>query len=447
MPERIVEFKPLGESWAPIRTALDEQRLAWKGLSLAALGTVAARFEQAVCTPFEKSFETSTSGQWQASRWVGSFTHAGQSWSIEPRIGWPRFMLMLGDVFSIGVGPAGGVAMANESDLTSLAWLLSFQSAWCRHRGAAKAFVRREADAAPALRGQLDLSSQISKLVDKHTFACRYDELTYDNPINQGTMLAIRFLKQHGRFPFNGVGEHHRITREWQETLLSNGVQTPANFPADIVRWSRSNDGFRAAHRLAELIVGERKASASHGRDLNAFLFDSAEVWELYLYHQLSAALAALGEQFAGFVVHWPRGKRGEPDALLEWQGRKLLFNIPDLNILRPDGTVALVIDAKYRRYRPPTEDPEIVWQMFCYAANANRRDSESWPPTLLLYPRCKNFNNELPCELGRGHFLASGSPLIAQSLDLPEVAGAAEDWHANVRKQLQSLLLQQLAH
>ena len=321
----VTEFDGLPDAWAPISSALTEKRLDWKGLSLAALGSVATRFE-VVCQPFEQSSE----GQWQVLRWVGCFTHAGQSWCIEPRIGRQRFLAMIGDVFSIGVSPGGGVSLSDENNLTSLAWLLAHDSAWRRHRGAAKAFVRREVCDAPSLRGQLDLAAQLGKLVDKHHFACRYDDLTYDNSINRGTLLAIKVLKQHGSFPFNGTGNHHRIAREWQAALQANGVETPAHFPAGSVRWSRANDGFRAAHLLAELVVGERQTTASATRDTSAFLFDSAEVWELYLHRQLQAALRELSHEFPDYVVDWPRERRGTPDALLEWQGQRILSQIPD---------------------------------------------------------------------------------------------------------------------
>ena len=445
----ITEFDQLSDKWKPVKAALNAERMLWRGISLASLGSIGARFA-VDCVPFEK-----IEGEWKASRWVGNFTFDGQSWRIMPRVGWPRFVAMLSTAFSVGVNDGGGLRAGdgNDGNLIPLAWVLAFESAWRQHRGAAKSFVRREVTDAPALRGELNLALQLDKLVDRHAFACRYDELTYDNPVNRGALLAIKLLKQHGRFPFYAnSGRYHRIAREWQEALLANRVETPAHFPAEAMRWSRANDRFRAAHALSELVVAERQITASAGRTVTAFLFDSAEVWELYLWRQLQCVVQQSGK-FSGFSVEWPREHQGEPEALLLWQGRRVGWSIPDLRIRRPDGSLALIVDAKYRYFRPPTEDGEIALQMFNYVAIASQ-NGEKCPPATLLYPdferldrpKCCDING--PRELGRGLLLTQGGvSLSAWAVQLPPVdkKNDSQAFQKCVREQLEEILRREI--
>jgi McrBC 5-methylcytosine restriction system component len=458
MTVTLLEFGSLSRhTHAALFQALDEKRLQWRGMSLARLGRLATDF-QVECQPFLRSWEEKDAAEgWQASRWVGRFPCDGETYCIKPRIGWPRFEVMLETVLSVGRQEGGAFrrSMSDEVDLARLVWVLAHEIAWRRHRGAAKAFVRREERDAPALRGELNLAAQLVKFTDRHTLACRYDDLTYDHPVNRGSLLAIKKLQQHGDFPFNGTSTYDRIVREWREALTSNGVETPAHFPAGFMRWSRANDGFRAAHALAEIVVGERQATATSGGGAAAFLFDSAEVWELYLCKQLSAVVGELTDKLPGYTVEWPRERPGPLDALLVWESTRVAAQIPDIRIRKPDRSVALVIDAKYRRFKPPTEDVEIAIQMFHYAATAKGPKEEHWPPAVLIYPSCTSPDlNPRPGESGpfpsgRGLFgVGDKSSLSAWWVALPQIGDeqiSLTAFQNDVRRQLKKIIEKEL--
>jgi hypothetical protein len=226
----------------------------------------------------------------------------------------------------------------------------------------------------------------------------------------------------------------------------------PEHFPAELMRWSRSNDGYQPSHLLAELIVAERRTTSGGGRGVSAFFFDSAEVWELYLWRQL---VAVVGCDFPDYCVEWPREKRGAPDFLLRWEGRPVGERIPDLLIQRRDGSKALVVDAKYRTYRPPTDDGNLAVQMFEYVAMAERTGTT--PPAVLLYPMCKELNpspgssTEQPRHLGRGRFNLPGKPpLTAWGIPLPDLDQKAtlanpHAFHTTVRQHLKMILCTEL--
>ncbi|WP_295441626.1 hypothetical protein [uncultured Thiodictyon sp.] len=434
-----------------LSNALDERRLRWRGISLAQIGTVAARFD-VECVPFIFRTYIAAAPSWCATRWVGQFGFEGESYTILPRIGWGRFEAMLTAVLSVGTMGEGGIpsAASGEGDLLPLAWVLVHEAAWRRNRGAAKAFVRKSVSDAPALRGELDLPAQLAKLIDKQNFACRYDELTYDHPVNRGTLLAIRTLEQHRRFPFNCTGGFHRIAREWAEALAANGVALPERFPAEAMRWSRANDSFRAAHVLAAMIVAERQSASRGGKGVPGFLFDSAEVWELYLWRCLKEVIAEFPE-FHDCEVEWPRENRSAPEPLLFWQGLPVAPRIPDLRIRRGHD-VALVIDAKYRFFQPPTAEGggDLAVQMFQYAAMGSRDHAERSPPVVLIYPSCEDLRNgpgdESPYLLGSGRFNLPGDPpLTAWAVKLPVLEGiqpaACAGFHREVRAQLRHIL------
>ena len=445
----IVEFESLNvEEHEELCRALTDDRLKWAGVSLARLGRLATNFEIA-CEPFTPAYnDTGSLDTWKASRWVGHFLLDGEAYSISPRVGWARFLLMLEGAISVGIQEGGSVQRGNEGNLAPLVWVLLHEMAWRHHRGPAKAFVRRHEHDAFALRGQLNLGEQLIKLNNSHTIACEYDELTYDHSVNRGTLLAIKRLRQDKLFPFNGSTSYDVMARAWSEALMSAGVESPSRFPKGYMRWSRANDGFRAAHAIAEMVVDKREGRANIGRGPASFLFDSAEVWELYLFRQL-VILAREWSVLAELTVEWPRERLGPPDTLLKWQGRDLYAQFPDIRLIGDKGRVELVIDAKYRIFKAPTEtDVDFALQMFRYAATANREADDCWPPTVLLYPSCEGLNpseRRGPLLKGKGRFNVSGEPNIAAwAIELPTCTDAFKskaEFHSYVRNQLKEVI------
>jgi hypothetical protein len=419
--------------------ALAENRLQGRGMSLAARNPFLPDFA-VECQPFDGQGD-----DWRVSRWVGNFAIDAIDYTIQPRVGWPRFYAMLANALSIGVVANGGSTgnAASGSDLTALAWVLAHENAWRRHRGPAKAFVRREVADATELRGELDLARQLAKLPDQlHTLACRYDELTFDHPVNRGSRLALRKLSERQRFPYSGSSDFRRLAQDWDNTLAVNQIEAPVQFPADPVRWSLANSGFRAAHALAEQVVEGRQYVAGRGRQ-QAFLFDAAEIWELYLFHQVHEVIQADFKD-TGLRVEWPRARLAVPDHLLIWDGHPVGMLIRDIEIRRDD-TLEVVIDAKSRTYKSLHNDTEVASQMFRYVANETNCEGNP-PPAVLLYPSCEGFNWDIgdgPFPRGSGEVRnrERSSAIQAWSIRLLESGKKEMAFHEDVRRQLRHIL------
>jgi hypothetical protein len=435
------EFEKLDKAkHSSLIQALSENRLQGRGISLAARNPFLPDFA-VECQPFVGQRD-----DWWVSRWVGNFAIDTIGYTLQPRVGWPRFYAMLANMPSIGVLANGGSTgnAASGSDLTALAWVLAHEEAWRRHRGPAKAFVRREEAGCAELRGELDLDRQLAKLPDQmHTLACRYDELTFDHPVNRGSRLALRQLARRQRFPYNGNSDFRRLAQDWDNSLAVNQIEAPAHFPADLVRWSLANSGFRTAHALAEQVVAERQHDADRGRQ-QAFLFDAAEIWELYLFQQIDEVIQA-DFKGMGLRVEWPRARQATPDHLLIWDGHPVGMLIRDIEIRRDDNSLAVVIDAKSRTYQSLQIDTDIARQMFNYVASAPNGESHP-PPAVLLYPSCGGINpstGDGPFQRGSGEVRMRNcsSAIQAWAIRLPEPDKEEITFHEDVQRQLRNIL------
>ena len=388
-------------------------------------------------------FERGPDG-WSVSRWVGSISVDGMPVSIIPRIGEARFMRMLASALQAGVTHSSSVLSARQTrgmdDLLPLVWWLNWQDA-LRRNGLPKSYVERESMDCTELVDTLDLAAQlIGNHHRKHRLACRWTDLTLDNPINRGALRVLDHLRERQRFPFCGASGIQREALGWRERLGVSGVRVIPNPFVSTVRWSPANQRFQTAHALGKAILAEtamKDARSEH----HAFglLFDSAEVWEMYLLKRLQGLMSP------GHELVWPR--HGQADYLLRWQGRPVRGLIPDFEIRdRDSGTVLAILDAKYRHYAGL--DPEIASQMALYAMRA-QRDSGQPPAMGLIYPRVtgstddgSGINQHLPAAgcLGVGDYNLPGQPrLIAWTIELPQATD--EDFEHKVERQLRTLL------
>jgi hypothetical protein len=403
-------------------------------------------------------FILSGNGDVVASRYVGRFSYGAAQFEIKPRIGWARFGLMLEEVVSVALGGSGmfrpETARLQQGDILALIWCLTLLSAWRRSGGLApKLFETLSAIDRTSLRGRLDVATQIKfNLVNKHHLACTWDEATIDNPINQGILTVIDHLRNDRRFPFQNQvnGQTTRFQRQLNEissSLIAANVARPTHFPARKVRWSRANDRFRSVHRLGRTLLEQGRAAGPEGDDQDSLLLDSAEIWEMFLFHRLRRALTT---KCSGLVLSWPRDEMADRRYMLEWNKQRGQLLIPDMIVKGSDGRCVAIIDAKYRHFVSPTQDRELACQMALYASIYTRREVP--PVMVLVYPSIRrtrqedrrDMNAETIAKIGTGSLNVGGTtvPLIAWALDL-NCNNDPADFNTVIDKGIQKLIEQ----
>ena len=385
-------------------------------------------------------FERDAAGVWRASRWIGRFRHDNQEYAIKPRIGDTLFQRIAVDAVAAALLPDGaspGVSrLGTMLDLLPLVWCLALRRAQ-RQQGIPRLYVPRSADDRVSLRGRLDLPRQLIKnRFAQHHLACRWSELSVDNPLNRVILRTIDHLRVAGRFPFANQGaEFARELQGLRTQLELHGTRQCAVNQDYVVRWTRGNDRYRLVYNLS-LAILRRGGAESVPASGEAILLDSAEIWELFLFRRLQSVIQS--ERREDLRIEWPRERRTAPRMLLEWNGFPTRMLIPDIIVTESDGNARSgILDAKYRRFVSPIEDHDIADQMALYAMTADaavRPPSPSkavpQPTMLLLYPQAKasrsalGLNSGLPAgSLGEGRLLFDGQParLIAWCVPLSD--------------------------
>jgi hypothetical protein len=419
----VTEFENVGS--LPPDRALPRAR----GLSLRDL-SCGGDDPQADIMPLERD----ASGTWRASRWIGTFQHEGDVYTIIPRIGVKLFSRIAVEAVSVALLPEG--ASPNRSkihslrDLLPLVWCLALRRARSG-QGIPRLYVERRAANRVNLRGRLDLPRQLTEnRFAQHHLACIWSELTLDNPITRMILLTINHLARARSFPFGGQGGNFaRELEELRTQLLLHGTRRYADLPEEPISWSRANDRYRVVHDFGYAIVRRRGSDAAPAAG-DAVLLDSAEIWELFLFRRLQAVIR---ENRLELRIEWPRERPTMPRMLLEWQGRRTRALIPDIVVRESNGAGrTAILDAKYRTFAAPDEDHTVADQMALYAmtadASAHLQDATGAiaPPTMLLvYPKAKGLNNGMPVgKIGEGRFLFHDRRecrLVAWCVPVPE--------------------------
>lgn len=336
----------------------------------------------------------------KTDRWVGTFSLQGHRFQINPRVGSNRFWAMLSESEGLPTAgtlrAAGGVAAGELGrDILALLWTSALEHGRKLH-GITKGYVFCEEPEALTLRGQVDLRRQLTEneLGKKHRVACMYDDLTYDNPVNRGIMATINRLRREGIFPFNdcsGSFSRREMLSSWQDRLTSLGVRIDGKpIPSHHVRWTRANDGFRRCHQLGERLLRHMGATTVNSGLDEALLFDSAEVWEIFLLQRMQRVVA----RKEGLRIQSPRLLSESIDCLMNYKRIIRGGLLPDYRLQKrsADGrweTIA-ILDAKYRALESvhgtyvPSGD-EVI-QMALYSCNSGAIGKPL--PCMLIYPR-----------------------------------------------------------
>ena len=436
----------------------------WQGVSLCP--TLQLSIAGGVdCTPFHYLGKDRV----KTDRWIGQFSLRGKSYQIVPRVGEKRFRAMLMAAEGLPelatMRASSGVASGEWGrDILALLWTSALDYGRRLH-GIIKGYVIREEVDALALRGHLDLYRQLTEneLGRKHRIACVYNDLTYDNPINRAILCTIKRLQREGIFPFRkglGNGSRRSMLFDWLDRLLTLGVSIDDQvIPANRVLWTRNNDGFLRCHELAERLERRGGAkTATSGLD-NALLFDSAEVWEIFLFKRMQIVAGNLGS--GGLRLRSPRLQNRNIDYLIKYKGIIRGGLMPDY-LLEEKGSSSEdwhtigILDAKCRRLQEARgtwlPDQGEVMQMALYSCNSlnSEKDKEALP-CALLYPKVneKDVPGINAAVLTNGDGLVGHAPLNVTGnpdlswwlVDLPDPEAKDNNWINKVDEQLKKVL------
>lgn len=284
-------------------------------------------------------------------------------------------------------------------------------------RGMPRRYVP-EADDMPALRGRLDVQRQFTTLAaTPHRLACRFDDLSPDIALNHIMKATVTRLSRLAR-----GAETQRLLRE-----LSFAYADIADVAVRALRWDavvldRTNARWRELLALARLFLGERFQGTLAGAQAGtALLFPMNTLFEEYVARTLAQALRA-----DGLEVTSQGG--GLPCLRDLATGTGRFRTRPDI-LVRHKGEVVLVIDTKWKRLKPRSEDPKRgitqadVYQMMAYGRLYDCRR------LMLLYPHNSALGHaEGIC--GRQAVTNCADTLLTATLDV----GTLQDMSARLR-------------
>ena len=274
-------------------------------------------------------------GWWKVStrQWVGGFTMGDLRIIVRPKIKLENLFLLL----EVGLPPEAWQAeaidyAANDELLSALVSFFARTAETTLARGLFHHY-RHEEDDLLALRGRIDFVRQFRRGGVLVPMACSWDDFTADVDENRCLMAAIRLAL---RVPDVPHDDRRRLRR-----LLAalDGVAEPTASVAldrlDLIQYTRLNEHYRPALRLARLILANCTLQDQHGDTAaSAFMLDMNELFEQFVTARLQRELRGTLDVNAQGKIHL------DVDRQVTMQ--------PDLQ-LRDRGTTVGVADLKYK--------------------------------------------------------------------------------------------------
>ncbi|WP_419853397.1 McrC family protein [Candidatus Poriferisodalis sp.] len=274
-------------------------------------------------------------GWWKVStrQWVGAFSLGDLRIIVRPKIE-PKNLFVL---LEVGLPPeawqAEDIDFAENEEL--LPALVSFFARTAETTLARGLFhhYRHEEDDLFALRGRIDFVRQFRRGGVLVPMACSWDDFTADVDENRCLTAAIRLAL---RVPDVPHDDRRRLRR-----LLAalDGVAEPTASVAlgrlDRIQYTRLNEHYRPALRLAQLILANCTLQDQHGDTAaSAFMLDMNELFEQFVTSRLQRELRGQLDVKAQGWLHLDIDQR--------------LPIRPDLTFLRQGETIG-VADLKYK--------------------------------------------------------------------------------------------------
>lgn len=233
------------------------------------------------------------------------------------------------------------------------------------------------------LRGGIDLADTVRvRLVRRCQIACKFDELSENNLLNQILKTTALLLLRHGE-----VSAPHRDALR-NRLLFLGGVDQlhPANIRWADVRFGRNCQGYRLPIGLCQLVLtgmllGDRPGECQ----LSSFIDDQAmhRLYEKFILHY--------------YMRHCRLAKASSPQ--IRWaldQGQPDMLPAMQSDIVLSNRAATLIIDAKYysnttqHHYERHKVHSNNLYQIFTYVKNKEAEVSGSGHQVagLLLYAK-----------------------------------------------------------
>lgn len=322
-------------------------------------------------------------GTWWAGRFVGELRFEHRELRIEPRLGIDVIGTWLAHALNVTIvprsaGPAGSGPIIVQ--LVDRVWSAAVAEA-ARHGG--PRLRRSTRHDTVYVRGRLDAAGTARHRVARRPLvATTRSERDLDNPVAKVLVLADQVLRS-----LLGSTPNWRPTRcgELLAHLRGSVGSRPAMpHAAELrrVRYTPITRGFQSVARLSYEIARRRGTlTSATSADAEGVLIDVAELWELFLVH---CARRAFG---AARVEHGTSARDGTHLLhAVSNPGRHLGRLKPDILVREPNGALAAVIDAKYKRLRgwrgsPSGVDRGDLYQLVAYLGG------HDVPIGMLAYP------------------------------------------------------------
>ncbi len=243
-------------------------------------------------TPWISVATDREAGWWKVStrHWVGAFSLGDLRVIVRPKIRPENLFLLLEVGLPFEAWQAEAIDYAENDEL--LPALVSFFARTAETTLARGLFhhYRREEDDLLALRGRIDFVRQLRRSGVLVPMACSWDDFTADVDENRCLMAAIRLAL---RVPDVPHDDRRRLRR-----LLAalDGVAEPTASVAldrlDRIQYTRLNEHYRPALRLARLILANCTLQDLHGDTAaSAFMLDMNELFEQFVTSRLQREL------------------------------------------------------------------------------------------------------------------------------------------------------------
>lgn len=235
------------------------------------------------------------------------------------------------------------------------------------HRGLVKKY-HQDTGNRNALKGRLLFHHQIAKnLVHQERFFTRHQVFDHNHVLNQILITALRVIPVISASPLL-MDRVHALLLTMPE--LPSLKVTPATF--DKLKFDRRTSHYREALDIAAmLLLNYRPDIVGGGNNVLAILFDMNQLWEEYLYHQISK------HRESGWVV---KKQNRRPFWHSNLSGRAKIIK-PDILISDCESDKVVVIDTKWKQPENNSLHDADLKQMFVYNDYWQSRNA------YLLYP------------------------------------------------------------
>jgi 5-methylcytosine-specific restriction enzyme subunit McrC len=264
-----------------------------------------------------------------------------------------------------------------------------------------------------AVRGRIDFVQQVRRnLVHQERVACRYEELSADNPYNRVLKAVLLRLAR-----VSAALDVRRAVNELQIRLAEVTDVPVTRQDVQALTFDRSNRRWENVFRQCEWLLAGFGPSVAAGRNESvALLFDMNFLFEAWVTRQWRRWCAPLGYTLSA----QDRGRCLAQDSA----GKNAFPLRPDIVIRDGENKVVQILDAKWKQ---PGENLAGISQADVYQMTAYAQAYQC-PSLGLIYPGWQDALLEIEnyrlngrdvrlalwrCPLGQGRFEYSSNPLV----------------------------------